>query len=466
MERQHFPVCAGDGIQLLGKLLLQFGVLGDAQQGRTCAGQAEGCAGGAHQILDGFVVGDQLLTVVLVELILHGIAQQLFVALFQRFQNQRAMGDVVDGIGAADLLRQGGSGLGGGQVEVGNQSEELPVGMQGKADGNRESVIHHGGGQAAEEGGGKVIGVAFHSVGDVQKTLRGQLIAAQNVGTHGTCDQKCGGRAETAADGNVCVNVNFDTAQFFAHGGQRSAVGNIGEVIRAGEFLGAAGDFKAAICFFEGDIGIQAQGAAKSVKTGAEIGGGRRHTNGYSFHIFLLTVPARSSAFRLIDDTGVALLLTAEGGEIDRHRNAGDVTQTFHLVEFVAGQVAADGFQYRGGELVGGCSGQNHHGAVVAGFTDIFLSHGPAGSGVGIAQILLLLPDLADGGGGLRIIAAACPEFSGNGGLHGIGNGVETFRIQLLHKTGDKRAITAAHEIQQTLQIGGHQNVHGGGGGL
>ena len=41
------------------------------------------------------------------------------------------------------------------------------------------------------------------------------------------------------------------------------------EVIRAGKFLIAAGDLQAAFRFLKGHIGIQAQGAAESVKAGA-----------------------------------------------------------------------------------------------------------------------------------------------------------------------------------------------------
>ena len=70
VQGEHFPAGGGDGIQLLGKLLLQVLVLRDAQQGRACTGKAEGSAGGAHQIFNGLVVRNQLFAVVLVELIL------------------------------------------------------------------------------------------------------------------------------------------------------------------------------------------------------------------------------------------------------------------------------------------------------------------------------------------------------------------------------------------------------------
>ena len=66
MQGDHFPVGLGDGVQLLCQLLLEVGVLGDAQQGGACAGQAEACAGGAHQGFDLLEVGDQVLAVILV----------------------------------------------------------------------------------------------------------------------------------------------------------------------------------------------------------------------------------------------------------------------------------------------------------------------------------------------------------------------------------------------------------------
>ena len=117
MEGQHLPAMLRDAVQLFGKLFFQPGVAGDAQKGGACAGKAEGRTHGAHQRLDFFVVRNELFPVVLVESVLHGGAQELFVSKLQRLEYQRAVGDVVDGVPAVDLLRQNGTGKGGGQGE-------------------------------------------------------------------------------------------------------------------------------------------------------------------------------------------------------------------------------------------------------------------------------------------------------------------------------------------------------------
>ncbi len=95
-------------------------------------------------------------------------------------------------------------------------SEMSEFKMQGKIHAHRQTVIHHGGGEAAEEGGSKIIGVAFHGVGDVQQTLGGQFVAPQHIGTHGTCHQQRGGGTQPAADGDVGIDMDFDTPDFHA----------------------------------------------------------------------------------------------------------------------------------------------------------------------------------------------------------------------------------------------------------
>ena len=203
------------------------------------------------------------------EPILHGVAQQLFVSQFQGLQHKSAVGDVVDGVGTVDLLRQYASGQGSGQVKVRNQSQKFPVRVQGEADGHRQTTVHHGSGEAAVKGRGQVVRVAFHGVGDVQKTLGRQLVAPQHVGAHGSGYQQSGGGAEAPADGDVGIDVDFHAPDFLAHGVQYGAVGGIGQVVRAGEFFVAAGNFQTGLRLFKGNVGVQAQGAAEGVKAGA-----------------------------------------------------------------------------------------------------------------------------------------------------------------------------------------------------
>ena len=142
-------------------------VAGDAQQGGACAAEAEACPGGAHQGLDFVIVGDQAFAVALVEPVLHGGAQQLFVSQLQRLQHQCAVGNVENGIPPADLLGKDAPGQAGGQIEFRDQRHKLPVRVQREVDTHRKTAVYHRGGEAAVEGRGQVIRVALHGVGDV-----------------------------------------------------------------------------------------------------------------------------------------------------------------------------------------------------------------------------------------------------------------------------------------------------------
>ena len=116
------------------------------------------------------------------------------------------------------------------------------------------------------EGRGQIVRMALHGVGDVQQALGGQFVSPQHVGPHGSRHQQGSGGAQAPADGNVGVDVNFDPPDFLTHGVQHGTVGGVGQIVRAGELLVAAGDLQSGVGFLEGDIGIQAQGAAEGVK--------------------------------------------------------------------------------------------------------------------------------------------------------------------------------------------------------
>ena len=148
--------------------------------------------------------------------VLHGGAQQLFVPKLQRLEHQRAVGDVVNGVPAVDLLRQNGTGEGSGQGEIRNENQKFPPGVEGEADAHRQTAVHHGRGEAAEESGRQIVRMPFHGVGDVEQALGGELIAPQDVCAHGAGHQQCGGGTESPADGDVGVDVDLHAPDFFA----------------------------------------------------------------------------------------------------------------------------------------------------------------------------------------------------------------------------------------------------------
>ena len=82
-----------------------------------------------------------------------------------------------------------------------------------------------------------------------------------------------------------------------------------------------------------------------------------------------------------------------------------------------------------------------------------------------IAQIAVLFINTADDFGGSGIVAAGGPELRLNLFQQLGGDGVNALGGQLLHKPGYQLRVPA-EQVQQPLQVGGHQNVHGGGGGL
>ena len=112
VQGHHGPVLFRGGSQLLCKLFFQFLVPGDAQQSGAGTGQTESGSVGLGQGFDLFIIGDQLLPVILVKLVLHGGAQQLFVAQFQGLQHQGTVGYIINSIGTAQLIGQNAPGQG------------------------------------------------------------------------------------------------------------------------------------------------------------------------------------------------------------------------------------------------------------------------------------------------------------------------------------------------------------------
>ena len=88
--------------------------------------------------------------------------------------------------------------------------------MEGEADAHRQTAVHHGRGETAEESGRQIVRMPFHGVGDVEQALRGELIAPQDVCAHGAGHQQRGGGAETPADGDVGVDVDLHAPDFLA----------------------------------------------------------------------------------------------------------------------------------------------------------------------------------------------------------------------------------------------------------
>ena len=183
---------------------------------------------------------DQLAAVGLVEMVTEGGGDQLFIALLQGAEQHRQVAAVADSVAIGDGLGQHGACLMGGELEIGGQGHEPQLGMGLIADGIDLLPIHHGGGQTAQQGRGKVIGVAFNDGGDLQQLFTAEGRPRHQIGSHGAaCDQR-GGRAETAADGNIGLNVDMDRGNSFAqllpHGGE----GYIGQIVLVPKLLGAA----------------------------------------------------------------------------------------------------------------------------------------------------------------------------------------------------------------------------------
>ena len=126
--------------------------------------------------------------------------------------------------------------------------------------------------------------MALHGVGDVEQSLGGELAAPEYIGAHGACYQQSGRGAKATADGNVGINVDLNAPDLLAHGAQHRAVGGIGQVVRAGVGLVAAGDLQPRVGFLEGYIGVQVEGAAEGVKARAQIGGGGGDADGNTIH--------------------------------------------------------------------------------------------------------------------------------------------------------------------------------------
>ena len=78
--------------------------------------------------------------------------------------------------------------------------------------------------------------------------------------------------------------MDFYAPDILTHGVQNGAVGGVSQIVRAGEGFVAAGDLETKVGFLEGHVGIQTQGAAESVKPGAEVRGGGGNADGDTIH--------------------------------------------------------------------------------------------------------------------------------------------------------------------------------------
>jgi hypothetical protein len=301
MKGQHLPLVLGNGIQLFRQFFLQSRIPGNAQQGGTGTAEAEGSAGGAHQGFNLIIVRNQFSAVLLVKPVLHSVAQQLFVSQFQRLEHHGTVGDIINGIGTADLLRQHAAGKTGGQVEIRNQRQKLPAGMQGEVHRHRQAVVYHGGGQAAIEGRCQIVRVSLHGVGDVQQALGAQAIAPQHICTHGTRHQQGSGGAKAPAHRDMRIDMDFHALHRLVEGGQHSAIRGVGHVVRPGKFFVTAGNLQPHLLrLLEGYVGVQAQGAAEGIKARAQICRGGRNADGYSIHFLsFLTAPAHRCSWLL-----------------------------------------------------------------------------------------------------------------------------------------------------------------------
>ena len=84
---------------------------------------------------------------------------------------------------------------------------------------------------------------------------------------------------------------------------------------------------------------------------------------------------------------------------------------------------------------------------------------------MGVAQITPIPVDPAHDLLRFGVVAVGSPEFLLDLFQQCAGDGVNALPVQLVHQPGHQRGVSG-QQVQQPLQVGGHQNVHGGGGGL
>ena len=154
----------------------------------------------------------------------------------------------------------------------------------------------------------------------------------------------------------------------------------------------------------------------------------------------------------------------AQTAEVLRCGNSGQTLELLHDGELVALRLFAEPLEHGGGELVGRRGGEHHDRRVSGVRRLVLLRDVPRHGGVRVAEIMVLLPDPADGPLRLVVAAAARPEDGLNFLLqllrHLVGAVLGELAHQLRHQL-----LVAGEQEQQALEVARHQNVHRGRAG-
>ena len=107
--------------------------------------------------------------------------------------------------------------------------------------------------------------------------------------------------------------------------------------------------------------------------------------------------------------------------------------ELLHHVELVALGLFADALEHGGGEFIRRGSGEHDDGIVLGVCLLVLLRHVPGDRRVRVAEVMVVLPDLADGGFRTLVVAEACPEELVQLFEHIRGHLVLTVFAELLH---------------------------------
>ena len=154
----------------------------------------------------------------------------------------------------------------------------------------------------------------------------------------------------------------------------------------------------------------------------------------------------------------------AQTAEVLRRGNSGQTLELLHDGELVALRLFAEALEHGGGELVGRRGGEHHDRRVSGVRRLVLLRDVPRHGGVRVAEIMMLLPDPADGPLRLGVAAAARPEEGLNFLLQLLRHLVGAVLGELTHQLRH-HLLVAGEQEQQALEVARHQNVHRGRAG-
>ena len=146
-------------------------------------------------------------------------------------------------------------------------------------------------------------------------------------------------------------------------------------------------------------------------------------------------------------------------GPLQRVR-AGELVQRLH------GFGALQGRQHAAAELIGAGRGDHDHGPPVARVGAVGLGDAPGDGGVRVHGVVALRVDAGDGLHGLFVVRPAGGKALDQRAVHRLPDGVRPAGLERLHPGGHQRPIPIAELVEQALEVGGDEDVHGGRGRL